>query len=116
MKIRTKDTWFIREPIKRTIKRKVPVSNVSKEINKLGRAIASPVRSLILQTLAHSPKSVGQLTNIVGISQPGISKQLDILKSLNFVDGFKDGRQITYKLNRERIIKLLNSLSGIIRN
>ena len=62
-----------------------------------------------------SPKNVGQLTKIIGISQSGISKHLNTLRDWDFVDGFKNGKQVTYKLNKGYIRKLLNNLLDLIK-
>ena len=113
--MKTKDTWFTEEPLKRNIKRKIYASSLCKDMNKLGRAINNPPRCLILQALSQSPKNVGQLTKIIGISQSGISKHLGVLRNWDFVDGFKNGKQVTYKINQGYIRELVCKLSDMIK-
>ena len=113
--MKAKDMWYVQEPVNPRVQRKIQITEVCKEINKFGKAIDSPARYLILEALSKSPKSVGQLTKIINISQPGTSQHLKLLQHLGFIDGFKNGKQITYKLNPGYILKMSNKISDLIK-
>ena len=86
-----------------------------KDIIKLGKAINNATRCSILEILSKSPKSVGQLSKAVNMYQPATSNHLKLLQNLDLVDGFKNGKQVTYKLNLGQMLKLLNKLSDLIK-
>ena len=84
-----------------------------KEISRFGRAIANPFRYLILITLQKSPRMAGYLTKATSLSQPAVSQHLKILQQAGLVDGYKSGKQITYRLQAGYISKVLNALNGL---
>ena len=43
-------------------------------------ALADPTRRRILDLLRERPRLVGELADLLGISQPGVSKQLRVLR------------------------------------
>lgn len=61
--------------------------------------IADSTRRRILDLLLQRPRLVGELVDALDISQPGVSKQLRILREAGLVDVQQDGRQRRYSLN-----------------
>lgn len=60
--------------------------------------IADPTRRHILDLLREKPRAVGDLVEAVGISQPGVSKQLRLLRDAGLVRVDKDAQRRVYTL------------------
>lgn len=60
--------------------------------------LAEPVRRRILDLLRERPRSVGELTDALGLSQPGTSKHLRVLREAGLVRVRVDGRRRWYEL------------------
>ncbi len=63
--------------------------------------IADPTRRRILDLLLQQPRLVGELVDALGITQPGVSKQLRVLRDAGLVDVHPDGQRRKYVLNAE---------------
>ena len=61
--------------------------------------LAEPVRRRILDLLRERPRSVGELTAELGLSQPGTSKHLRVLREVGLVRDRKAGKQRLYGLD-----------------
>jgi ArsR family transcriptional regulator len=81
------------------------------EIKKLGKAIGSDCRYAIVQALIRGPKSVNELVEIVGMTQPAVSQHLKTLKETELVRDERQGQSVMYSLNTEYMLKLLNALA-----
>jgi DNA-binding transcriptional ArsR family regulator len=55
-------------------------------------AIADPTRRVILEKLAHGPKSISELARPLNISLPGLMKHVRILEEAHLVETRKTGR------------------------
>jgi ArsR family transcriptional regulator len=66
----------------------------------LFRALATPVRLSIVMELSAAPRSVGELVEALGVSQPLVSQHLRVLRAARLVA--VDQRQ------RERVYRLLD--------
>lgn len=64
-------------------------------------ALADPTRRHILDLLQERPRNVGQLVEHLGISQPGVSKQLRVLREVGLVRVRVDGQRRIYELRTE---------------
>jgi DNA-binding transcriptional ArsR family regulator len=61
-------------------------------------ALADPSRRLILDLLRGRERSVGELIEPLGLSQPGVSKHLKVLREAGLVDVRPEGKQRWYSL------------------
>jgi DNA-binding transcriptional ArsR family regulator len=68
--------------------------------------IADPTRRQILDLLLQRPHTVGELVEAVGISQPGVSKQLRLLREAGLVRVQKEAQLRWYQLNPEPLAEL----------
>ena len=68
--------------------------------------IADPTRRRILDLLRQRPHLVGELVDALEISQPGVSKQLRILREANMVDVRQDAQRRWYVLRPEPLQEL----------
>ena len=60
--------------------------------------IADPTRRQILDLLRQRPYLVGELVDALDISQPGVSKQLRVLRDAGLVDVQQDAQRRRYVL------------------
>ncbi|NEE02949.1 ArsR/SmtB family transcription factor [Phytoactinopolyspora halotolerans] len=63
--------------------------------------LAEPVRRQILDLLRERPRMVGELTETLGLSQPGTSKHLRVLRDAGLVRVRRDAQRRWYELNPE---------------
>lgn len=82
----------------------VPVSNHTIELLKV---IAHPVRIMILEDLTKGVKCVSDLEKFLEIRQPNISQHLSLLRKLDIIDYYMDGRLRCYFLRDPLIPDLL---------
>jgi DNA-binding transcriptional ArsR family regulator len=68
--------------------------------------IADPTRRRILDLLLQRPHSVGELVDALEISQPGVSKQLRLLREAGLVHVQKEAQLRWYHLNPDPLIEL----------
>lgn len=68
--------------------------------------LADPTRRRILGRLRERPRSVGELTNLIGLSQPGSSKHLRALREAGLVRVHPDGQRRWYELNPEPLLEI----------
>jgi DNA-binding transcriptional ArsR family regulator len=67
---------------------------------------AEPTRRHILDLLREQPRAVGELVDAVGLSQPGTSKHLRVLRDAGLVDVRKDAQRRVYELRVEPLAEL----------
>jgi DNA-binding transcriptional ArsR family regulator len=66
-------------------------------------AVAEPKRRQVLETLGIKELSVNQLVELLGWTQPMVSKHLGVLKQVGLVSERRVGRQRMYRVNAERL-------------
>jgi DNA-binding transcriptional ArsR family regulator len=69
--------------------------------------LAEPNRRLILDLLLEQPRSVGELVAQTGLSQPGTSKHLRVLREAGLVSVHKDAQRRMYELNPQALAELI---------
>ena len=67
------------------------------------KALADPTRQQIMELCCCEWKSVGELAESVGVSQPTVSHHLAVLREAELVDQRQDGKHSYYTLNQERM-------------
>ena len=69
-------------------------------------ALAEPVRRRILDLLREQPRLVGDLVNLLAMSQPGISKHLRVLREVGLVRVRQDAQRRWYELCPEPLAEI----------
>jgi DNA-binding transcriptional ArsR family regulator len=69
-------------------------------------AIAEPTRRRILDLLREQPRLVGDLTKALGLSQPGTSKHLRVLRDAGLVTVRRDAQRRWYELRPEPLAEM----------
>lgn len=72
------------------------------------QALTASSRLLILSQLRHSPATVGELTEAIGMEQSAVSHQLRLLRTMGLVATQRAGRHITYSLYDDHVASLLD--------
>lgn len=70
--------------------------------------LSDPNRIRIIAVLSHHELSVGQIVELVGLSESATSHQLRLLRNQRLVRVRKEGRQVFYRLDDEHIHDLLD--------
>ncbi len=87
------------------------MSDLCKEMAKMGKGIGNENRYHILMALMGNPKMVGDIAEKVGLSQPAISQNLKILKTANLVEDERRGQEVYYSINVAYMASLLHKLA-----
>lgn len=69
-------------------------------------ALADPTRRRILDLLRERPRLVGELVDLIQISQPGISKHLKVLREAGLVRVRQDAQRRWYELRIEPLAEI----------
>jgi len=75
---------------------------------KLFRGFADPSRLSILQALRDSERTVSELVQSTGLTQPNVSNHLSCLRDCGLVSLRQQGRFAYYSLSDDRVAKLLS--------
>lgn len=68
--------------------------------------IAEPTRRRILDAVRDRERSVGDLVEIVGMHQPGVSRHLKVLRDAGLVEARPDAQRRLYRLRPEPLQEL----------
>jgi DNA-binding transcriptional ArsR family regulator len=69
-------------------------------------ALAEPSRRRILDLLRGGERSVGDLVGRLGLSQPGVSKHLRVLREAGLVEVRPEGRRRWYRLRAQPLAEV----------
>jgi DNA-binding transcriptional ArsR family regulator len=68
--------------------------------------LAEPARRRILDLLHPGERSVGELVDRLGLSQPGVSKHLKVLRQAGLVSVRRDAQRRWYRLRAEPLVEI----------
>ena len=74
------------------------------------KLLANAKRLMILCHLVKGEKSVGQLSDLVGISQSALSQHLAKMRGLNMVESHKNGQMVYYRISNHEVEAILSTL------
>lgn|SRR5690606_17750246 len=69
-------------------------------------ALAEPTRRRILDLLRERPRLVGELVDLLEMSQPGVSKHLRVLREVGLVDVRQDAQRRWYELRTDPLAEI----------
>jgi DNA-binding transcriptional ArsR family regulator len=101
---------------------KKPMNNpqLTQEVSQLHAdicsALADPNRILIIYALAEQPRSVNELSDELGLSQPATSRNLKVLRERSLVYTVRQGTTLEYHLTDTRLVEALNMLRLVLRD
>jgi ArsR family transcriptional regulator len=79
-------------------------------------ALADPNRILLLYALVEQPRSVNELSGVVGSSQTATSRHLKMLRERGLVYATRQGQSVEYALADLRLIEALDILRAVLRD
>ena len=77
------------------------------------KALAHPLRFRILSALAAGERNVGEIEQVTGIAQPGLSQQLGVLRKAGLVETRKEAKLVFYAVAAEAIETVTAALAGL---
>lgn len=77
------------------------------------KSLANQPRLMVLCALVEREHTVGELEELVGLSQSAVSQHLARLRAENIVTTRRDGQKIYYALEDDRARKIVTALHGI---
>ncbi|MCA9373544.1 MAG: metalloregulator ArsR/SmtB family transcription factor [Candidatus Gracilibacteria bacterium] len=86
------------------------MTDLCKEIARLGKGIGNENRYRILEALMDGPLTVGEIAEIVSMNQPAVSQNLKVLKSSELVEDKRRGKEVFYSVNVLYMTKLLRKM------
>ncbi len=87
------------------------MSDLCKEIAKMGKGIGNENRYRILEALMKGPRTVGEIAKKVRLPQPAVSQHLKVLKSATLVEDTRQGQEVLYSVNVSYMASLLKKLA-----
>ena len=78
---------------------------MSEKVNavEFAKALADDTRQEIMRLCCCQWLNVGQIVDAINVSQPTVSHHLSILRSAGLVNVRREGKQVYYTLNQQRI-------------
>ena len=79
------------------------------------KAIANPVRLLIIEELQKGEKSLGDFNNLLQIDISTISRHLNTLKKSGVIESNKKGTQVFYKLKIPCVLNFFTCVQEVLK-
>lgn len=76
------------------------------------KALADPTRQKILEMLMDGEKTVTEIVGAFDLSQPTISHHLDFLNRYDLLTSRKEGKQVFYVTDQEKVVQCCGILLG----
>jgi len=79
-------------------------------------ALADRTRRAIVTELASGERTVGELADVLPVTQPAVSQHLKVLKQIGLVSDRAEGTRRRYRLNEAGVAALRDQLDAFWRN
>ncbi len=83
-------------------------------LSKFFRGLGDPTRVRIIEYLLEGDKSVGELVALLGSPQGRISTPLACLRWCGYVSSYKNGRNVFYRVDDQRVKDILRLAKEMI--
>lgn len=87
------------------------MTDLCKEIARMGKGLGNENRYRILEVLMKGPRTVGEIAARVSLAQPAVSQHLKVLKEAELVADERSGQEVYYSLNVAYMAGLLHKLA-----
>jgi ArsR family transcriptional regulator len=78
------------------------------------KALSDPKRLVILYALREEPRTVTELCEVIGASQPNTSQHLAFLRDRGVIDAERRGNSVVYSLRYPAVITALDLLREVM--
>lgn len=90
------------------IKKYMPKNDDIKTLSSFFYGFSDATRLKVIMLLTIKPLCVGDIVELLNINQTTISHQLKILRALNIVDCYRQGKSIVYFIKNNNITNMLD--------
>jgi len=80
------------------------------------KALAHPSRLFIVDMLNNQSRTVGELTEMIGVDTSTVSKHLSVLKNAGIVEDEKKGTTVFYSLKTPCILNFISCIEEVIES
>lgn len=80
------------------------------------KAMAHSSRLFIIDMLNKQPRTVGELTEMIGADTSTVSKHLSVLKNAGIVEDKKQGTSVLYSLKTPCILSFIGCIEDVIES
>ena len=80
------------------------------------KALAHPTRLFIVDELSRGERCVNDLTKMIGVEMPTISRHLSQLKSVGILEDEKRGSQVFYRLRVPCVLNFFECVQAVQKN
>jgi len=91
-----------------------PESEIRELHAQICQALADPTRIMLLYAIAESPQNVGELAEVLGLSQPNVSRHLKVLRERGMATATREGVNVVYSLSDKRVIRALDLMREVL--
>jgi len=77
------------------------------------KALAHPTRLFIVEELSRQERCVCELTAMIGVEMPTVSRHLSVLKSAGIVEDDKRGAQVFYHLKTPCVMNFFRCVTAV---
>jgi len=80
------------------------------------KALAHPTRLFIVDELSRGERCVCELTDMIGVEMPTVSRHLSQLKSVGILEDEKRGSQVFYRLRVPCVLNFFKCIKAVQSN
>src|SRR5512145_2870133 len=80
------------------------------------KALAHPTRLFIVDELSRGERCVAELTDMIGVEMPTVSRHLSQLKNAGIVEDQKRGAQVFYRLKVPCVLNFFSCVEAVQKN
>jgi DNA-binding transcriptional ArsR family regulator len=77
------------------------------------KALAHPTRLFLIDELSRGERCVNELTEMIGVEMPTVSRHLSQLKSVGILDDEKRGAQVFYRLRVPCVLNFFKCIEAV---
>lgn len=83
---------------------------------KIIKALAHPTRLFIVDELSRGERCVCELTEMVGVEMPTVSRHLSVMKRVGILEDEKRGSQVFYRLRVPCVLNFFKCIEAVQSN
>ena len=77
------------------------------------KALAHPTRLFIVDELSRGERCVCELTDMIGVEMPTVSRHLSLLKNVGILEDEKRGAQVFYRLRVPCVLNFFRCIEAV---
>jgi DNA-binding transcriptional ArsR family regulator len=80
------------------------------------KALAHPTRLFIVDELSRGERCVCELTDMIGVEMPTVSRHLSVLRNVGILEDEKRGSQVFYRLRVPCVLNFFKCVQAVQKN